>query len=128
MKCMDHIDSTYLKVSIKSLYDNKFEFENYKNANLKLAAVKRLKDISGGGLKEAKDVIDLYFDGELKPYVKEERKLKLEKLAKKPLVEQLIIKIRNLEEDKLNLLLMNLSIDQLLSIDDLLPENEINNL
>ena len=51
-------------------------------------------------------------------YVREERKEKLEKLAKRPLVEELIVKLKNIEEEKLNSLLMGLSVDELLSIDE----------
>lgn len=108
----------FLTKATKEISSSKSLFEGYLRSNEKLNAVKALKDLTGGGLRECKQVCDLYWDGELIPDVKEERKKKLERLAKKPLVEELIIKIKSIDEKKLNLLLMNLTIDDLLSLDE----------
>jgi hypothetical protein len=115
------LDDFFYERASKAIYLHKDEFAQYAKENAKLVSVKLLKDYTGGGLKECKDAIELYWEGKLS-YVKEERKLKLEKLAKKPLVDQLIVKLRDIKEDKLHSLLMNLSVDELLSIDEFFPE------
>lgn len=102
---------------IKTIYDNRSEFEEYRKNGYKLTATKALKDYTGCGLKEGKEAMDLYFDGKLL-LVKEERKEKLERLAKKPLIDELVSKIVNLKEDELINIFINLTIDELLSIDE----------
>jgi len=114
----------FLKEATKIIYQNKSKFDEYIRTNQKLTAVKFLKESTSteGGLKNCKDVCDAYWIGNLPNYVKEDRKLKLESLAKTPLVEQLMYKLKNIEEDKLHSLLMNLSVDELLSIDEFFIE------
>ena len=103
--------------------EHRTEFEDYKQSGLKLAAVKALKEYSGYGLKESKEILDQYWEGKLQPYLKkEERKEKLERLAKAPLVEELILKMKNMDESKLKSMLMILPVDELLSIDEFLTK------
>lgn len=115
-------DADFLKEASKIIHNNRIEFEEYKKTNSKLYAVKLLKEYMNCGLKESKDAIDLYWVNKLPHFILEERKKKLEKLAKKPLVEELIIKLRK-NDDILNDILMKLSIDELMDIDELLTEN-----
>ena len=125
-----HINKEFLKVSLKIIYEHKSEFEEYLSNNQKLLAVKSLKEYATDvfklpidGLKKCKDVMDLYFVGDLPSYIKEERKLKLEILSKTPLIEQIIFNFKNLEEDYLKTLLLKLSIGDLLLIDDIFSES-----
>ena len=125
-----HINKEFLKVSLKIIYEHKSEFEEYLSNNQKLLAVKALKEYATDvfklpidGLKKCKDVMDLYFVGDLPSYIKEERKLKLEILSKTPLIEQIIFNFKNSEEDYLKTLLLKLSIGDLLLIDDIFSEN-----
>ena len=70
-------------------------------------------------MKESKEICDFYWSGKLSiNFLKEARKEKLEKLAKLPLVEELIVKFEKLKEGQLQSILMKLSIDELLSIDE----------
>jgi hypothetical protein len=108
----------------KIINSHKEEFSKCLINNQKLMAVKLLKDYTGQGLKECKEVIDLYFLGELKSYSQEERKMKLERLARLPLVVELVTKLKSISEDDLQSLLMKLTLDELLSIDEFLPESE----
>lgn len=115
----------FKKICIDAIRRNKVEFDSYL-PNQKLAFVKRLKELTGGGLKECKDISDLYFVGQL-PLVniREERQKKLERLAKRPLAESIALKIKDIDVDKLDSFLMELSIDELLSIDEIFPnEND----
>jgi hypothetical protein len=81
-------DADMLKLGAKIIYLNKELFTNcHKNGNgvyegSFLVAVKFLKDNMNCGLKSAKEVIDLYVSGDLPPYIKEERRKKLENLNK----------------------------------------------
>jgi hypothetical protein len=118
------INDSFLKEATKTLYAHKIEIDEYLNNSQKLGAVKLLKELTGGGLKETKEVIDLYTAGKLPPSIKEERQKKLERLAKKPLADSITNKILNIEEDKLNTFLLNLSIDELLLIDEIFPNEE----
>ena len=115
------IEPEYLKTASKIIYQNKTEFDDLKNNNQKLAFVKLLKElIPGTGLKDAKDASDLYWAGYLPSYIKGERKdklLRLGELAKTPLVDELIIKIKDLDDSELKVFLMGFDIDELLSID-----------
>ena len=112
---------TFLKEATNVIFSHKEEFDLYVSSNTKLSGVKALKDYTGGGLKDCKNVFELYADGKLSN-IKEERREKLERLAKKPLVDELIIKLRNLEEDKLHSILLTLDLEVLLSIDEFLPD------
>ncbi len=112
---------TFLKEATKVIFSHKGEFDLYVSSNTKLTGVKALKDYTGGGLKDCKTIFELYADGKLSN-IKEERREKLERLAKKPLVDELIIKLRNLEEDKLHSILLTLDLEVLLSIDEFLPD------
>lgn len=107
------------KELVEALFKHRSEFDEFVKEGSKLQAVKYLKELTGAGLKNSKEVCDLYWDGKLKGFhIREDRKAKIERLAKVPLVEQLIDKLKNLEEEKLHSLLMSLEIDLLLSIDD----------
>jgi len=115
-------DQEYLKKAAIAIYQNKTQFDFFIKENQRLSAVKLLKELTGGGLKEAKDAYELYCVGKLPNCIKEERKdklIRLEQLAKSPLIEELIPKIKELTDSDLRLLLMKLSIDKLLSIDNL---------
>lgn len=116
----------FLSVASKIIQQNIKEFQEYLYNNQKLKAVKRLKELTGNGLKECKEICDLYFDGKLIP-IKEERKEKLERLAKLPLVNELIDKFKKLHEDDLRSAFMKMKMDDLLSIDEYLPENKNEN-
>ncbi len=111
----------YLKSAINVIYQYKKDFAELKENNQKLAFVKLLKELVGiSGLKDAKDVTDLYWAGKLPNPVKEERKdklLRLEELAKTPLVDELIIKIKDLSFAQMRVFLLELTIDELLNID-----------
>ena len=108
------------------MQDRKEEFQKYLYEKTKLQAVKALKDYTGGGLKECKDICDLYWENRLPfLFIKEERLKKLERLAKTPLVEELMIKIKSIKEDDMHSMLLNLSVDQLLIIDEILINNNI---
>lgn len=124
MKMIYEPSTEFEKFAAKSIYDNKYDFEQLRLGNQKLAFVKLLKEYTGGGLKECKDVADLYWEGNFKiSYLKEERKAKLEKLAKGPLVEELLIKFKNTKEEDLFSYLMKLSVDELLSIDEIFDKH-----
>lgn len=114
----------FLKEVAKLIYENKVEFDGYAKDNKKLAAVKRIKELTGGGLKESKDAYELWLNGKLPNYLLEDRRVKLERLAKKPLVDELIVKLKNLDEEKLNSILMKMSVDNLLTIDEYFTEIE----
>lgn len=111
----------FLKLASKIFHEHKMEFDGWIRNGQKLAAVKALKELTGGGLKESKDAFELYCAGKLKPYIKEDRRIKLERLARLPLVDELILKLKNISDEELHSLLMKLSIDELLSIDEFLP-------
>jgi len=115
-----NVDDEVFKKGPEFLYLYKVEIDDLLRKNLKLAAVKAIKEYSGFGLKSAKNLIDLYQDGKIlpKPDVREERRKKLEKLAKTPLVEELITSLKKLGDDKIHSLLMNLTIDELFNIDE----------
>ena len=81
-----------LKLCIKSIYNNKQLFDDFYENGAKLQGVKKLKEIAGVGLKESKRACDLYWDGRLPIYLIEDRKEKLEILARLPLAEQVSIK------------------------------------
>lgn len=111
------------RLAKRIINDNQAEFQEYLNNKSKLGAVKAIKDYTGLGLREAKQVIDRFWDSNLLIVdVKEDRRLKLEKLAKIPLVENIVDKINNLDKDKLQKIFLNLSIDELFNIDELLEE------
>jgi hypothetical protein len=116
------ISDFFVREATKLIFSNKTHIDELIANGQKLACVKLIKDLTSGGLRDSKEVFDLYIAGKLHPDVKEERKAKLERLAKTPLVDSLIVKLRNIEEDKLHLLLMNLTVDELLSIDEFFPE------
>ena len=109
-----------LNNAIQTINLSKTEFEEYKKLGHKLMAVKRLKELTGLGLRPCKDVCDFYWDDKISSCTtKEDRKEKLERLAKVPLVDELISKFENLKEDELHSLLMKLSVDELFSIDEI---------
>lgn len=113
-----------MEICAKVIYEHKDKFDEYVRNNSKLAAVKSLKDYTGFSLRESKLFIDLYYNGDIEILsVKENRKQKLERLAKKPLVEELVKKLKNINEEELNILLMSLSIDELFSIEEKFDDN-----
>lgn len=117
---------SFVNDAYRCIKEHKNEFAEYllgDHSPQILLAIKALKDYSGLGLKECKYCIELYRENKL-VNIKEERKIKLEKLAKVPLVDQLMIKIRNLTDNKLHSLLLTLSVDDLLSIDEELENKD----
>jgi len=112
----------FFKLASKIIYQNKAEFENYIYNEKKLQAVKSLKEYSGGGLKECKYAYELYLIGRLPDYVVEARRKKLEKLGKSPLVKTIIDRLKNIEDDKLYSMLMDLSFNELIEIDEKLTD------
>lgn len=114
------INGDFLKIASNVIHLHKQEFAEFKENNYKFNFVKLLKELTGCGLKEAKDICDLYWIGKF-PNIQEQRKdklLRLEQLAKSPLVEELIPKIKALDDFQLRIFLMELTIDNLLSIDE----------
>jgi hypothetical protein len=111
-------------VASKAIYENREEFNTYIKLNRKIDAIKCLKEYTGGGLKESKDAIDKFWVGELRTYIIEDRKKKLENLAKKPLIEEIVINIKSVDIEKLQTRLMKLSVDDLLTIDDIFINDE----
>ena len=89
------------KNAAKQIYLHRDEFESYHLNNKKINAVKALKEYTGGGLKECLDTINLYFLGLLKSYIIEERKNKLKQLDKPILIDDIILNIKNIENEKL---------------------------
>lgn len=118
------LSETFLREVSKVIYEHKSEFDEYRRNNQKLAAVKSIKEYTNGGLRESKEAFDLWFAGQLPNYLLKDRKEKLEILAKKPLIEELIEKIRKTDSDKLSKLFMKLSVDELFNIDDIFTETE----
>jgi len=114
----------FLSKASEAIYKHKDEIDEYIRNNQKLAAVKALKEWTGGFLKESKEAFEMYIDNKLPSFIKEDRKKKLERLAKKPLVDELIRKILNIDEDKLSTFLLNLSVDELLTIDEIFPNDK----
>jgi len=120
-----NISEDFLKLAVETIYEHKDKFDNYTKENQKLLAVKTLKELTGGGLRESKEVLDLIWNGQLViSSKKEDRKEKLERLAKLPLINEIIPKIMKLTEDKMRFLLIDLDVDDLLTIDEYLSDNE----
>jgi len=119
---MNNFESESEKIAAQAIYINREEFNTYLKLSQRIDAIKALKAYSGLGLKESKDAIDKFWVGELKSYILEDRKLKLERLAKKPLVEEIVINIKNIDDEAMKDLFMKLSVDVLLSIDELFVE------
>lgn len=120
-----NIPEDFLKLAVETIYENKDKFDDYTRDGQKLLAVKTLKELTGGGLRESKDVLDLIWDGQLViNSKKEDRKEKLEKLAKLPLINEIISKIMKLTAEELRFLLTDLEVDDLLTIDEYLSDNE----
>lgn len=118
---------TYLnekqRLAKKVINENKSEYLEYYNAGHKLHVVKLLKEHTGFGLKVAKEVMESIWDKDLLiDDTREIRREKLEKLAKSPLVKSVIEKIKKVDDDKLHSILLNLSIDELLTIDESLED------
>jgi len=113
----------FLETCVNIIRNNKVEFDEYKHA--KLQAVKKLKEISGGGLKECKQVCDLYYDGILPlTLTNYDRKTKLEQLAKLPLIEEIFDKVSKMSKEDYISALKKLTLDDLLSIDEALTKND----
>lgn len=120
-----NIPEDFLKLAVETIYENKDKFDDYTRDGQKLLAVKTLKELTGGGLRESKEVLDLIWDGQLViNSKKEDRKEKLEKLAKLPLINEIISKIMKLTAEELRFLLTDLEVDDLLTIDEYLSYNE----
>lgn len=120
-----NIPEDFLKLAVETIYENKDKFDDYTRDGQKLLAVKTLKELTGGGLRESKEVLDLIWDGQLViNSKKEDRKEKLEKLAKLPLINEIISKIMKLTAEDLRFLLTDLEVDDLLTIDEYLSDNE----
>ena len=117
-------EKSFEKDACKQIYLHREEFEDYKLRNKKVAAVKVLKDYTGGGLMECLDIINLYMAGKLKSYIVEERKRKLKILNKKILTESLILNIKNIDVEELVELFSKLSYDTIESISSILESFE----
>lgn len=118
------LSSDDMELCAKTIYEHIEEFENYIKDNFKLQAVKSLKEYTSLGLRNSKLFIDEYFCGNITILtIKEDRRKKLERLAKNPLIEEIIKNLRNANDEKLNSLLMSFSIDELFSIDEKLNDN-----
>lgn len=115
-----NVDDEVFQKGPEILHAYRKEIDTFLRSGSKLGAVNAIKEYSGLGLRSAKHVIDLYIDGVLlpKPDVRELRREKLEKLAKTPLVEELIINLKKLDDNTIHSLLMNLTIDDLFYIDE----------
>ena len=109
-------DEKDLEKSIKIIYENKSEFENFRITNQKLNFVKRIRDfIPDMGLKYLKQVADLYWLDSLPKYIVEQRKVKLENISMKNMIPEIVIKMKEISDDELTLKLMKLSFDELTS-------------
>lgn len=117
------LSDSFLREVSRIIYTHKSEFDEYILNNQKLAAVKAIKEYTGGRLRESKDAFDLWVSNQLPNYIKKDRKEKLEKLTKKPLINELIEKFKKTDNEKLQSFLMKLSVEELLNIDDIF-ENE----
>ena len=108
----------------KCLQSKHIIYQELLDQNAKLAFVKQLKEDSGYGLRECKEYADSIWEKKIKiNNIPEERRKKLEKLAKKPLVENIIESLKDKDEDSLSSILMNMNIDFLLELDEKLNEN-----
>jgi len=123
----DELNDEYLVLGAKILFEHKSEFEDYLSTDHYILSVKMMKDYSGTGLRVSKDIIDLYRAGKLipGPDIKKERADKLEKLEKIPFVDDLIIKIKSLSVYNFENILNNLSIDDLITIDEIIEKEKI---
>lgn len=117
-----HLGEIFISGAVNQIYNHRIEFQEYFNNAQKLQFVKRLKEITGGGLKECKDIADLYWEGKIFNPLKEDRRLKLEQLAKAPLTSELTEKIKKFNEEQLYSFLMKFNIDELLTIDEYINE------
>lgn len=107
----------FLNADIVRILTKDYEFyKECKNNSTKLYAVKKLKDDTGLGLKESKEIIDYIFSEN--NMLKFERIDKLKRLAKKPLIDNIIERLKSMTEDELNNILMNLDVDILMDIDE----------
>jgi len=121
------INADHLILGAKILFDHKSEFEAYISGTEYIMSVKMMKEYSKLGLKESKDLIDLYKSGKLKPGpdIKKERADKLERLEKIPFIEELIEKIKSLNLDDFNNILNSLSLSDLIIIDEIIEKEKI---
>jgi len=112
------------KIARTIVNNHREEFEDYLKRSSKLGAVKALKDYSNGwGLKETKEVLDSIWEQNLLiDNIQDIRREKLEKLAKSPLVQNIIKKIKDTNDDELRSVLLKLSINELFSIEELFEE------
>jgi hypothetical protein len=94
------------------------EFKECKAQGTKLRAVRFLKDLTGCSLREGKDALDLYWEDE-NYFIKKERLRKLEILSKDTLVKDIIVKMRNIDDDYIYSTLMKLPIDNIYFIDEI---------
>lgn len=101
----------------KLILERRSEFLDYKNNNRKLAAVKALKDYIGGGLKECKEFLDLYFD-DPNYFLVHDRQEKLLKLAKIPIIDAMIDNIQKTKTDTWVRILSRFNLDELLKLDE----------
>jgi predicted AAA+ superfamily ATPase len=109
-----------LQFCLEVIQKNRIKFEEYKQNSQKLMAVKMLKEYSGCGLKEAKEIIDEIWNNNFS--IKENRKEKLERLAKIPLIEEMVEKISKFDEFGLKDFFIKFTLDELLDIDEKLEK------
>lgn len=121
------LDDETLVLGSKILYEHKSEFDDYHISGPNyVLSVKMMKVYSGCGLKDSKDLIDLYRQGKLipSPGIKKERLDKIISLEKNTFVCELMVKINNLNSEDFENVLKGLSIDDLIVIDEAI-ENEV---
>ena len=117
-------DQDFFRVR-KIVHEHSNELRGYIEGNARLQFVKRIKDLSGLGLKESKDFSDLIFDKIIPlDYITEERRKKLEKLARRPLVESIVDKIKNFSHEDLISVLLKFDVGELLRMDEIFDGNQ----
>jgi hypothetical protein len=92
-------------LTVRTFKDNYVEFHEYLLSREKLAFVKRLKELTGLGLKEAKDNTDkIFYDGTQaftdRFHIIEERKNKLNQLKSRIFSKELYEMLKTMSEDE----------------------------
>jgi len=126
INCNAFLSDESLILGSKILFEHKSEFEYCLLNTNYILSVKMMRDYSKLGLRESKELIDLYKAGKLipDPDIKKERVDKLKRLKKIPFVNELTDKITSLNSYNLNNILNNLSFKELIIIDEII-EKEI---
>ena len=116
----DILDTDDLILAAKILYEHQSEFDEYLSGTEYIMSVKMMKEYSKLGLKNSKDIIDLYRAGKLipGPDIKKQRLEKLEKLEKNNVVNEITEKIKILNTKNIKNILNSLTINQLIILND----------